>query len=238
MYLTPVAILSLLGVAQALAPPRILAFDDVIVPSEDGSSYSVMKDYEYGIQKSKREMLDKRSNHGPPSIPSVGALDKRCVENTEVQVLTDANFNNWDVAMSPVVSNTGSFMATVSVSKGYEVGNSISVTQSSSWKIIPEVLELSYSITSTTTWTTTDTETFTFWVPPGQHGLVVSQPYVRRLTGNLVTGCNDSPSYEPFTSDSYSSQTYNSMNWVKGPIILCNSTMYPIPFCNGEGIHK
>jgi len=104
--------------------------------------------------------------------------------------------------------------------------------------VVPEILTLSLSITTTTTWTTTDSETFTFWVPPGAHGLVVSQPYVRRVTGNLVTGCTDSPSYEPFTSDSYSSQTYNSMSWVKGPIILCNSTQYPVPFCNGQGVHK
>lgn len=127
MYITPVALLSLLGAAQALAPPKILSFDDVIVPNEDGSSYSVMKDYEYGIQKSKREMLNKRAKHSPPSVPSAAAVEKRCDESTEVQVTSDTNFNNWDVAMSPVISNTGSSMATVAVSKGYEVGNSLSV---------------------------------------------------------------------------------------------------------------
>lgn len=111
------------------------------------------------------------------------------------------------------------------------------VTESASYTIA-EVLTLSFSITVSTTWTTTDTETFTFWVPPGEHGLVVSQPLVRRITGNYVSGCNDAPNYEPFTSDSYSSQTYNSMSWVRGPIILCNSTEYPVPFCNGEGSHK
>jgi hypothetical protein len=111
------------------------------------------------------------------------------------------------------------------------------VTESASLTIIPKVLSSSLSITTSTTWTTTDSETFSFWVPPGQNGLIVSQPYVRRVTGNLVTGCTDSPSYEPFTADSYYSQSYNSLSWVKGPIVLCNSTQYPIPFCNGEGQH-
>lgn len=127
MYIKPIALLSLLGAAQALAPPKILSPDDVIVPNDDGS-YSIMKDYEYGIQKSKREMLNKRSKHSPPTTPSdVGALERRCDETTEVQVLTDTNFNNWDVAMSPVISNTGSSMATIAVTKGYSISNSVSV---------------------------------------------------------------------------------------------------------------
>lgn len=127
MYIKPFALLSLLGAAQALAPPKILSPDDVIVPNDDGS-YSVMKDYEYGIQKSKREMLNKRSKHSPPAPPTdVVALERRCDDTAEVQVLTDTNFNNWDVAMSPVISNTGSSMATIAVTKGYSISNSVSV---------------------------------------------------------------------------------------------------------------
>ncbi|KAL1868891.1 hypothetical protein Daus18300_005727 [Diaporthe australafricana] len=237
MFIKPVALLSLLGAAQALVAPRILTFDDVIVPNDDGS-YSVMKDFEYGIQKSKREMLNRRAKHSPPTIRSAEALDKRCDESTEVQVLTDVNFNNWDVAMSPVIANTGSSMATVAVTKGYSVSNSLSITESATYTIVPEVLTVSLSITVKTEWTTSDSQTFTYWVPSGQNGVVVSNPYVRRVTGNLVTGCSDAPSYEPFTSDSYTSQTYSEMSWVKGPIILCNSTAYPVPFCTGEGVHK
>lgn len=97
---------------------------------------------------------------------------------------------------------------------------------------------MSLSITVKTEWTTSDSQTFTYWVPAGQYGVVVSNPYVRRVTGNLVTGCTDSPSYEPFTSDSYTDQTYSGMSWVKGPIVLCNNTAYPIPYCVGTGTHK
>lgn len=127
MYIKPAVLLSFLGAVQALVAPRILQFDDVIVPNDDGS-YSVMKDFEYGIQKSKREMLNKRAIHSPPTAPSVAALDKRCDESTEVQVLTDTNFNNWDVAMSPVIANTGSNTATVAVTKGYSISNSLAVS--------------------------------------------------------------------------------------------------------------
>lgn len=127
MYIKPIALLSLLGAAHALAPPKILAPDDVIVPNDDGS-YSIMKDFEYGIQKSKREMLNKRAKHSPPTSRAVvGDLERRCDETTEVQVLTDTNFNNWDVAMSPVISNTGSSMATIAVTKGYSIANSLTV---------------------------------------------------------------------------------------------------------------
>lgn len=89
----------------------------------------------------------------------------------------------------------------------------------------------------TWTWTTSDDQTFTFQVPQGQYGLVVSNPYVRRVTGNYISGCVDSPSYEPWQTTTYSTQSYTNMEWVEGPIRLCNSTTYPVPYCVGSGTH-
>ena len=89
----------------------------------------------------------------------------------------------------------------------------------------------------TWTWTTSDEQKFTFQVPQGQYGLVVSNPYVRRVTGNYISGCVDSPSYEPWQTTTYETQEYTNMQWVKGPIRLCNSTSYPVPYCVGSGTH-
>ncbi|KXH38347.1 hypothetical protein CSIM01_09692 [Colletotrichum simmondsii] len=72
----------------------------------------------------------------------------------------------------------------------------------------------------------------------GDYGLVVSQPNVRRVTGNIFSGCTDSPTVDAFTSDSYSDQSYGNLAWVKGVIRLCNSTTYPVPYCIGQGEHK
>lgn len=103
---------------------------------------------------------------------------------------------------------------------------------------LESVLTMSMSITVSETWTTTETQTFTFNVPNGQYGVVVSNPYVHRLTGNVLSGCTDSPTTDAFTADSYTSETYGALSWVTGPITLCNSTTYPIPYCIGTGSHE
>lgn len=76
-----------------------------------------------------------------------------------------------------------------------------------------------------------------FSVPAGQWGVVVSNPYTRRLSGNVVSGCTDSPTTEEFSSDSYTSQSYGDLSWVTGPIRICNSSTYPVPYCVGTGTH-
>lgn len=94
------------------------------------------------------------------------------------------------------------------------------------------------SVDVTEAWATTDTQTFSFTVPTGQYGVVVSNPYAHRLTGNVLSGCTDSPTSDAFTSDSFTSETYGSLSWVTGPIGMCNSSTYPIPYCVGTGAHS
>jgi hypothetical protein len=247
-------VLPLVGLAAA-APskqePRILFHDDVILPRADGG-YDVMKDWEWTdverrMEKEARERAEeeKRRSLAGETIP-VGANrigreseaqdQRRCEQSSEVQVLTDTHFTNWDVAMSPVIGATGG-QATVAVTKGYTVSNSVSVGAGADLTLVKDVFSVSMSIEYGHTWTTSDTQTFTYFITPGQYGLVVSNPYTRRITGNYVTGCTDSPSFEAFTSDSYQDQNYSGMSWVAGPIRLCNSTTYPIPFCVGTGTH-
>lgn len=100
------------------------------------------------------------------------------------------------------------------------------------------IFTASLSLSYTETWTTTETTTFTFSVPAGQYGVIVSQPYTHRVQGNVLSGCTDSPTSNAYTADSYTSATYGGLDWVKGPIVLCNSTTYPIPYCVGTGEHS
>ncbi|KAJ4421541.1 hypothetical protein N0V82_003679 [Gnomoniopsis sp. IMI 355080] len=238
MLFSTFTILALLGASQAKPAPKVLEFDDVLLLREDGD-HVVMKKWEYQIQEDKREVQrrrEARANIG--RAPAMAAkLDKKCEESTEVQVLTDENFNDWDVAMSPVIGNTGSSVATVAVSKGYSIADAVQVSETVG-VTLESVLTASLSLSYTNTYTTTDTQTFSFNVPNGQYGLVISNPYVHRVTGNVLSGCTDSPTVETFSTSSYTSQTYGDLEWVKGPIVMCNASTYPIPFCVGEGEHQ
>ncbi|POS69855.1 hypothetical protein DHEL01_v211751 [Diaporthe helianthi] len=254
LFTNSAAVLALVGLAAA-APakqePRMLSHDDVVLPRADGG-YDVMKDWQWTdierrMEKQARERAEeeKRRVLAGETIPA-GArirseaqpdLERRCDKTTEVQVLTDTQFTNWDVAMSPVIGATGG-QATVAVSKGYSITNGITVGAGADWTIAKDVFSASLKIDYSHSWTTSDTQTFTYFITPGQYGLVVSNPYTRRLTGNVVTGCTDDPSYDPYTSDSYEDQNYSGMSWVAGPIRLCNSTTYPVPFCVGTGTHN
>ncbi|GKT43508.1 uncharacterized protein ColSpa_03689 [Colletotrichum spaethianum] len=222
----------LIGAAAAAPAPAPVAlnFDDVIVVGEDGT-HQIMKSAEYDALQARAALVP------APAIKSPEGVSRRgCEESTEIQVLTDDEFLNWDVAISPVLSSNGG-SATVSVANGYSIANSVSVTAGMT-ATVEKVLGLSLSVSYSETWTTTETQTIGFTVPDGQYGLVVSQPSVHRVTGNVLSGCTDSPSKTEFTSDTYTSQSYGNLAWVKGVIRLCNSTTYPVPYCIGNGEHR
>ncbi|KAF4441829.1 hypothetical protein F53441_11914 [Fusarium austroafricanum] len=225
---TLLALISLASVSQAAATPRILSPDDVIVLKTDGTS-EIMK------------AADLEALETAPAInttPSKRNVERRGCESTEVQILSEKEFLNWDVAMSPVISSLGGSKATVSVTSGFTIANAVKVGASFSIPIIKDILSSTLSVDYTKTWTSSEQQSLSFQVPDNHHGLIVSQPYVRRVQGNVLDGCGDDIKKEEFTSDSYESQSYGNMEWVKGIIRLCSSETYPVPFCNGEGSHK
>ncbi|KAK1569872.1 uncharacterized protein LY79DRAFT_570999 [Colletotrichum navitas] len=221
----------LLGAAVAAPAPSPVAlnFDDVVVVGHDGT-HQVMKTAEY-------EALQSGAALAPAPPLKLHDISRRdCAQSTEVQILTDEEFLNWDVAISPVLSTNGG-AATVSVANGYSIANTVTATAGIS-ATVEKVIGLSLSVSYSQSWTTTETQTLGFTVPEGQFGVVVSQPSVRRVTGNILSGCTDSPDKSDFVSDTYTAQSYGSLSWVKGVIRLCNSTTYPIPYCIGEGEHR
>ncbi|WYZ33997.1 hypothetical protein EsH8_I_000273 [Colletotrichum jinshuiense] len=231
MRFSVLAATGLIGAAAAAPAPVALNFDDVIVVGENGA-HQIMKSAEYDALQARAALTT------APAIKDIEGVSRRgCAESTEVQVTSDSEFLNWDVAISPVLSSLGG-SATVSVANGYSIANSVTVGSSVTGSFAEGVLGISLSVSYSETWTTTETQTLGFTVPDGQYGLVVSQPSVRRVTGNILSGCTDSPTKSEFTSDTYSSQSYGNLAWVKGVIRLCNSTTYPVPYCNGNGEHR
>lgn len=123
--------LALLSLSQAKPTPQVLEHDDVLV-LRDGQAL-VMKSWDYQLEEDKREVQRRRTGH-PVRVPSraenaAAKLGARgCEESTEVQVLNETDFTGWDVAMSPVIGNTGSSAASVSVAEGYSIADSVSVS--------------------------------------------------------------------------------------------------------------
>lgn len=131
MLFQSVALLALLGAAQAkptARSPVTLNHDDVLV-LRDGDSPLVMKKWDYSLEQDKREVQRRKANiKETPAIARRASNGRRgCEESTEVQVLEETDFTNWDVTMSPVIANTGSTAAMVSVAQGYSLANSVSV---------------------------------------------------------------------------------------------------------------
>ncbi|OHW99280.1 hypothetical protein CSPAE12_01981 [Colletotrichum incanum] len=240
MRLSILAATGLIGAATtapAPAPPA-LNWDDVIVVLNDGSTH-VMKAADYDAIEARSALPPILPTQGTNLVDSTGGVARRdgCEQSTEAQILADKEFLGPDIAISPVVSSDGA-IADVSIANGYSIANTITVQAGVELSLAEKVLGLSLSVSYAETWTTTETQTLRFTMQANQYGVVVSQPNVRRVTGKMITGCTDKPDVTPFTSDSYSSQSYGNLAWVKGVIRLCNSTVYPVPYCLGQGEHR
>ncbi|EOD48009.1 hypothetical protein GTA08_BOTSDO05215 [Neofusicoccum parvum] len=248
------ALLGLAAVAAALPTDkaierRILNEDDVILFGQDGL-HTVMKAADYDALKKREQPPPPPFAHlGNQIYPTTGGkapsnftaplgLGKRadCEESSEVQLQNKANFQQWDVPMSSVVTAEVD-QALVTVTDGYSLANSLTISTGFEASI-ESVISASLSIDYGTTWTTSQTTSYAFYVPAGKSGLIVSNPDTVRYTGKVLTGCTDNPKTSDFTSDVYTSQSYKDLAWVKGVIRLCSSATYPVPFCVGTGEHR
>ncbi|KAF7933895.1 uncharacterized protein EAE98_003604 [Botrytis deweyae] len=164
------------------------------------------------------------------------ALDKRCKTATVIRENPDQTFLNWDVPMSSVVK-AGTTTATVAVTEGYSIANSISVTAGATFTLVKDFLQTNYGITYTETWTSTYTAAYTYTVPAGKYGAVVSNPYTLRKSGYVDSGCvGAAAETSTYQADSYTSQAYGGLSWVSGTISLCTGDTYPLPECTGSGV--
>ncbi|KAK2040726.1 hypothetical protein LZ31DRAFT_603638 [Colletotrichum somersetense] len=230
------AFLSLFGFAAAVfagpLQPRILAADDVIILNHDGTS-QIMKSADY-------EALETAAARAPAPLINItstpGIVRRHCNQSNEVQVLSDESFLDSDVAISPLVSSAGGD-AIVSIEDGFQLSEHLKfhgqITLGG-----PKVVSVSLNKKFDRTWTTTQTNTFRYTLPPNMYGVVVSQPWVRRVQGVLLSGCTDNPTKTPFEAKTYESESYGSLSWVKGVIRMCSSETYPVPYCNGDGHHE
>ncbi|KAL5320112.1 hypothetical protein ACEPPN_013174 [Leptodophora sp. 'Broadleaf-Isolate-01'] len=169
-------------------------------------------------------------------------IEGRCDQSTEVQILETIYFDNWDVAMSGVIQATSSNPPgpgnAIAVTSGYSLANALTVGSTTTVTLVAAILTTAVQFQYQRTWTTTYTAAYTFTVTSLNYGLVISNPYTRRVSGNTLSGCTGSWNTEYFQADSYTSASQSGLSWVQGVIRLCQSPSYPVPYCVGNGVHR
>lgn len=218
-----------------------LEHDDVVIYGINGM-YKIVKEAEFQNLTSST-LLTYGVDHNETKvthlsgIKSSASLEARACPglNSEFHVDRQFDFLDWDVQISPVAgAQQGS--ATISVTRGHQISNSITVGGNVGLSV--DELSVGLKFDWQKTWTTIDTTLFSYTLPAGQYGVVISQPWTHRIVGTIYTSCStDNWKKTPFTGNSHSSQTYGNMNWVTGVFRLCASTKYPIPYCEGSGYH-
>ncbi|KAH7361110.1 hypothetical protein BKA66DRAFT_444872 [Pyrenochaeta sp. MPI-SDFR-AT-0127] len=231
------------------ASPRVIQPDEVIVFGRNGE-HKIMKESEWEELVRQDELFSQQSG---PSEDFVSAalnstanedtqsVKRDCEKSTELQILDTTYFNNWDVPMSGVIQANGVTPGpgnTISVTDGFQLANAITVGSTTTVTLIAAILQTAVNFQYARTWTTTYTAAYTFTVPKDDYGLVISNPYTRRVSGNTLSGCTGSWNKEYFQADSYFETSQSGLSWVQGVIRLCASSKYPVPYCLGNGVHR
>ncbi|KAH7057175.1 hypothetical protein B0J12DRAFT_568050 [Macrophomina phaseolina] len=250
--------LGLAGVsaAAAAAVPTILEMDDVVLYGEGKTQ--IVKRHEWQAmeeerlahlnEKVRRRQVEFLPAHGPPTNyegPAAPLTKRQCSDGEvdEVKVTNEEHFLQWDVRMSPVITARYD-QATVSMTQGYQLSNSVSVQSGVDVGPIEKMLTLSYRVTFEQSWTTIESQAYTYFLRPtneseAMHGCIVSNPVTTRYTGEYLTGCAENPHREPFSATVYAEeQKSGGLTWVEGAIGLAASTQYPVPCLIGECEHK
>ncbi|KAJ8113009.1 hypothetical protein OPT61_g4757 [Boeremia exigua] len=242
MHFTQVLALASTAALVAAAPaPIAVGVDDVILYGKDGQ-YTVMKRddleeikklRESGIAPPKPGYLDDTLVTLSPNDTEKpeGTLNKRA---TSIIIPNPhSRFLGWDVLTSQVVKGAPT---TISISTGYSITNSISVSQGAQFTLIEDFLTASVSIDYSTSWQTSQTQSFSAAVPEGKYGAFVTNAWTNRESGNVwegTIGGEGSLSY--YQADSFESRTYGDLSWVDGVISLCTGDEFPLKRCVGEG---
>ncbi|KAH7370956.1 hypothetical protein BKA66DRAFT_444366 [Pyrenochaeta sp. MPI-SDFR-AT-0127] len=155
--------------------------------------------------------------------------------------LSNQDFINWDVPMSPIIQTKGD-PATVAIASGQQIANGYTAGGGATLQLVPEFLAIEGHGDKVHTTTATVLGTVTFTIPRQKFGLVVSQPRTFRKRGFVWNGRPGRSSADYWQFDSYNGATFNlnggQLKWVHGIITTCTSTTYPVKFCIGNGFHR
>jgi len=125
---------------------------------------------------------------------------------------------------------------TITISTGYAMTNSISVSQSAQITLVKDFFSATTTINYQASWQTSQTQQFSSTVPEGKYGAFVTNAWTNRRSGNVwegTIGGEGTLSY--FQADSFEDKKYGDLSWVDGTISLCTGDTFPLKRCLGEG---
>ncbi|EEU35389.1 uncharacterized protein NECHADRAFT_100788 [Fusarium vanettenii 77-13-4] len=171
-----------------------------------------------------------------PKSSNDNSLSKRqCDLTTAVVTDRTQTFVDWDVQMSPVIIGTGDGI-TVSVTSGYSVSNSVSVSGGADWTVVKDKLGLSFGVDYSRTWTSSASINIAAKVADGYSGVMITKPIKTRKYGRVLKGCIGSQTESgTFSADSFEEKEYAGIKWVSGAITLCSKKEFPLSRCTGSG---
>lgn len=149
---------------------------------------------------------------------------------------TTQHFVDWDVQMSPVVCAVGPM--TISVTEGYSVANSVSVSAGMDYTWIADKLKSTFGVNFQRTWTTTTSVAVGGTVPNGNCGCMIWKPLTTRRYGSVYEGCIGAlKKTGTFMADDRGTGSYNGVQWISGARSLCykKGKNPPLSRCQGGG---
>ncbi|KAJ4331984.1 hypothetical protein N0V87_008724 [Didymella glomerata] len=237
------ALVSSAALVAAAPAPITVGVDNIILYSRDGR-FTMMKRDEFDELKKLREsgvvppmpsylddsLITLPANESAPSKPQ-GSLKKRAT--SLIIPNPHSRFLGWDVQTSQVVKGAPT---TISISTGYSITNSISISQGATFTLVKDFLQASVSVDYSTSWQTTQTQLFSAAVPEGKYGAFVTNAWTNRESGNVWEGTiGGEGSLTYYQADSFESKSYGDMSWVDGVISLCTGDSFPLKRCLGGG---
>lgn len=165
-------------------------------------------------------------------------LAKRQSDCWNTVLVTDKTetFTDWDVQMSPIVCAVGPM--TISVTDGYMVSNSVTVSAGMDLKVIKDMLGTTFGINYGKTWTTQASTSVGGTVPDGNCGVMIWKPTTTRRYGRVMKGCVGQLQQQgTWMADDRGTGEYNGIPWIAGARSLCikKGNNPPLSRCQGSG---
>ncbi|KAH8198054.1 hypothetical protein TruAng_007778 [Truncatella angustata] len=171
----------------------------------------------------------------------ISARQASCSGTTSYVTDKTDRFVDWDVQMSPVVLGAGSGVD-VSVSSGWSIANSVSVSAGLDIKVVKDRLGGTFGVDFSRTWTSTTSLQYKTTIKDGDAGTWITRPWTNRRYGRTFRGCPGSLTQTgTWIADSHEDGSYDNAKWVSGFITACIKpapTSGQLTRCHGGGVFK
>ncbi|KAJ5157308.1 uncharacterized protein N7482_008408 [Penicillium canariense] len=220
--------------ASAASVPKALSSNDVLYV-RDGQPEVFEKNRLSGVIDSIGHRPANLSMPEPHFVNGTGsALEARNGAATILLPFDQTEFLDWDMPMTGVVQGP----KTITLTYGRTIQNALTVSDSTTFTLIKNWLSTTLGFSATKTWSTTQTESDPFTIDEGKWGVVVINPRTIRNSGYVFQGdVGSEGKLSYYQADGRVSASYAGFSWVEGPVYVCQSKDYPIPYCEGNGLH-